>query len=576
MKKLNFEEIHKASLHLAKRFPEALVSLFLITLWILLYVWDKVYVYSEYIQPKEGVWLKLTEIHFGTILYYLSIATVLSIVLRFWGEEVKNKRLVWVVSLVSHLALLADAIFLWFRPEGSIYSELLLAHASFCTALLIAGIFMPFYREKNDLAAWNLALRMAKYTLLFPLVCGIVTLGLTLLLASLNWLFGIEIHSHWFSTLRVLFLITVPVILWMMRLPEGAEKLNRETLTSKFLNGMVRYMFLPLVAGYLVVLYGYGAKILLDMELPNGGVCVLVVVLMAGCLAIELLLYPLMCKIEGEETKRQPFEARMLRWLPIIILPLLLLMTVAISRRLYDYSITTDRLYILTLNLWFYAVCIGLFISRAKRIHWIFISFGSLFLLTSALPVNFCSITYKVINARVERFFAEHQHPDLPLNEKTFKSFKEQLPKQEAEQIREDLYYLTQLYSHREIAQFVEKDVSLWQEYVIEAKNFEYSYSLGDNIYFDVPEGYTHFRHVSEYNTVNVNDSTLWHIQLNDSLLFAIDIENLPDETDSTKLWLLPELNGQGVLSVTSLKISDSWSDSIQSDFSIRGYHFKK
>lgn len=575
MRKINLDDIRRSSRELVLRFPVAIAFLSLLTIWTLLHVWDKVYTFSEYLDPEEGVWFKLTEIQNGTIFYYLSIGIVLSLVLRFWGEEVRDQRLVLGVSIASHLVLLADAAFLWFRPEGSIYTELLLAHGALCTALLIAGIFQPFFREGHDLASWNLTLRMTCYAALCPLACGIVSLGLYLLLNSLDWLFGISVNHHWYGSFTAVLMIFVAGTLWMSRLPKGEEKFNRVALTSKFLTGMVRYLFLPLVLGYLLVLYGYGAKILLNMELPKGGVCLLIIVLMMGCLGIELLLYPLQRKAEAEGGKTHAFECWLVRWLPIIILPLLVLMSVAIGRRLYDYGITEDRLYVLTLNLWFYAVCLGLFVTRARRIHWVSLSFGLLFLLTSALPVNYCSITYDVITSRIDRFLESHEHPALPMSREAFEKFYESLPAKEANQLRDDLRYISILYSKKEIDRYVDKETNLWCVYVEMKDNFEYNYTHQG--FVSVPENYQRFRSAGDYSLLtNVRDSTLWRIRLDDSLVVVLDIEQLPDDSDHTTPWLLPEVSGKGVFSVTSLEINDNWNDSIQSRLTIHGYYFEE
>lgn len=574
IKRISLEEIKRSCQELVNRFPAALAFLSLLTLWMILHVWDKVYTFSEYIKPEPGVWFKLTDIQDGTIFYYLSIATVLSIVLKFWGEEVRNQRKVWMVSALSHLFLLVDACFLWFRPEGSFYTELLLAHGAFITALIIAGIFLPFFRERDDLSSWNLTLRMTAYAFVCPITCGMVAGGLSLLLHSLDWLFGIKINDHWYGTLTTILMLTVAGGIWMSRLPRGEEKFFRAALTSRFLTGLVRYLFLPLVLGYLVVLYVYGAKILLAMELPNGGVCQLIIVLMIGCLGIEFLLYPLQRKAEIEGSKSHIFEQWLVRWLPIIILPLLVLMTVAIGRRISDYGITVDRLYVLTLNLWFYAVCIGLFLSSARRIHWVTLSFGALFLLTSALPVNFCSITLHTIENRIEDFLSSHEHPALPMTEDSYTPYMESLPLGEAESLRGDLKYIRSLYDQQAIAQFVDKGVNLWRSFDTIEDEISSDYDYKRSGFMTVPEGYSEFRDLYTYEMVNKNDSTQWHITVDDTLTFLIDVEQLPS-TDSISPCLLPELNGRGVLSVSELEIYRNWEDSLESNLTLRGYLFQ-
>lgn len=360
----------------------------------------------------------------------------------------------------------------------------------------------------------------------------------------------------------------------MSRLPKGEEKYNRTAVTSKFLTGMVRYLFLPLLVGYLVVLYVYGAKILLAMELPKGGVCLLVIVLMMGCLGIELMLYPLQRKADAEGVGTHAFECRLVRWLPVIILPLLVLMSVAIGRRISDYGITVGRLYVLVLNLWFYAVCIGLYLTCARRIHWVTLSFGALFLLTSALPVNFCNITRSVIADRIEGYLSSHEHPELPMSASTYTDFMTSLPTAEAERLRDDLKYLRSLYDEQAIARFVGKDVSLWRSFDRNEDNDSQWYEYRHSGFVQVPKDYSEFSRISVYTKVNKNDSTQWRIMMGDGLEFMVDTQQLPP-TDTVSSYQLTELNGKGVLSVTELRISSHWNDSLQSDLSVQGYFFR-
>lgn len=577
MKKINLEDLRKASIDLLKRFPIALAFLAMLTIWCLLFIWDKVYVTGSYrVEERAAEWITVSEIQQGTIFYYLSIAIVLSIVLRFWGEEVRNRKLVQWVGIALHLMLLADAAFLWFRPEGSIDTELILGHTACCTALIVGGAFLPFFREKDDLATWNLALRMVIYSAVCPMACGVMAGGLSLLLGSLNTLFNVSINNNWYATIALLMMLTLAVMLWMSRLPQGEEKFDRIALTSKFLTGLIRYLFLPLVLGYLVVLYLYGAKILLVMELPRGGVCYYVHALMMGCLGIEVLLYPLLRKADAEGQGANAFERWLVRWLPVIILPLLVLMTVAIGRRISDYGITVNRLYTLTLNLWYYAVCIGLFVTRARRIHWVTLSFAALFLLTSAMPANYCTLTRHSIMGRIERFFEAHQHPALPMSDNTYTEFMTRLPWQEAEQLREDLRYIRSIYSMDEIARFVADDVNLWRTYkkdfdecVIE--DYEYHH---DKLVM-IPEGCHRFQRYNDWHTGNVKDSTLWRITIQDTLCIAIDIDHLPMGKDKEQDWLVPDLSHPGIHYIYQLSLHELWNDSVKANLSIDGYYFE-
>ncbi len=578
MKRLNIEDLKKAALGLLKRFPMALMFLAMLTLWSVLNIWDKVYVEGSFRMEEHPVeWITVNGVQQGTVFYYLSIAIVLSIVLQFWGEEVKNRKRMQWVTIASHLVLLADAVFLWFRPEGSIDTELVLGHSACCTALIIGGTFLPYFREKDDLATWNLALRMLVFSAVCPLACGVMAGGLSLLLGSLNTLFNVSINSNWYATIALLMMLTLAVMLWMSRLPQGEDKFSRIAVTSKFLTGLIRYLFLPLVQGYLVVLYIYGTKILLAMELPRGGVCYYVHALMIGCLGIELLLYPLLRKADAEGRSANAFERWLVRWLPVIILPLLILMTVAIGRRISDYGITVNRLYTLTLNLWYYAVCIGLYMTRARRIHWVSLSFAALFLLTSALPVNYCTLTRHSIMGRIERFFEAHQHPALPMSANVYEEFMTQLPWQDAEQLREDFKYIRSLYSGDEIVGFIAYDTNLWRSFKKDDEGrAEIDYQYDHDKLVQIPEGSHSFRRYEKWFTGNVMDSTLWHLTIDDTLCVTIDIDHLPMGEDKEQDWLLPDLNRSGIHYISRLTLHEHWNDSVMVNLGIDGYYFEK
>lgn len=78
--------------------------------------------------------------------------------------------------------------------------------------------------------------------------------------------------------------------------------------------------------------------------------------------------------------------------MPLLMMPLLILMSIGICRRISDYGITASRLYLATINVWFYVVCIIMLKTKVRRIHWIPISFCVIFALASVLPVNYNSV----------------------------------------------------------------------------------------------------------------------------------------------------------------------------------------
>ena len=379
----------------------------------------------------------------GTIVYFLSVGFVLSLSLKLWSEEHQWTRKDWVVHAIAYIILLADAIYLYhinFGYHGRGY-ETFLMHASAILALTLTVFFLSFNRERNDIPSWIFAFSLISSLVICVFIGLVLWGGLCLLLSSMNWLFSVNLGWKWYAVTGVLVAGYLPALLFLGRIPGGEEKHDREPLRSGFLAGVFRYLFLPLEALYIIVLFIYAVQILVRWELPNGQVSWLVIASMVGLIAIEFGLYP------TRHAENRPFDHAVARWLPLILTPLLLLMTVGIVRRFSDYGITIARLYLATLNVWFYAVCLGLFISRARRIHWIPISFAALFLLTSALPINYTSLTRHSLFKQVERALKQAGATTLPVDAARFDAIMKSLPAQEASRISSKLKYLEQTFS---------------------------------------------------------------------------------------------------------------------------------
>ena len=405
-----------------RRFPLAVVWLVLLTAFCLRMCW----------QTKP-----FTEKEIGVLIYGLAMGVVLCTTLRLWGEEVRRSALKRGVTVVANLLLVGYIVYLYTRPEKELLTADRIAMVALATALGVTFFYCSFFREKDDLPVWNFTWRTFLWFCISFLTGGILTAGVLALIRSFKWLFNLHVDEPWYATLTIITLLAVPVLLFLARIPEGEEKRDGVAVVSKYLIFVIRYLFVPLMALYLIVLYVYGFRILIRWELPNGGVGVLVSALMAGCVVVELGLYPLMRSGEAK-----PFERWTLRWLPVLILPLLLLMTIGIGRRLSDYGITPLRLYLLTFNVWCYAVCIGLFVGRARRIRWIMTSLATVFLLTSVLPVNYTSVSLRVRRHKLDRL-VENALPDsLPMDHETLGSFLATLDKPTRKQVWDELDFL--------------------------------------------------------------------------------------------------------------------------------------
>lgn len=485
--KTNFQTGAEAFARCVRRFPVTVGFVLAFTIYLMYQVANDTQVESRLL---------------AVLSYYLSMGALLSLSMHLWGEEWKSKTRAAAVHAGAQALLLADALFLYLSITNM---EILIAHSAGILALGLSVFFLSFLKEKNDIAACNFAVRTAVSFVIANAIGIVMSGGICLLVYSLNQLFGIEISGKCYLYICILCNMLLPALLFLDLLPQNGLKHDRDPQTSGFQEGILRYLFLPLTTGYLAVLYVYAARILIMWELPTGWVSWLVVVLMTGCIYMEYSLYSLRL---GAAKRWEELTAR---WLPVLVLPLLLLMTIGIARRFNDYGITVNRLYLATLNAWFYFVCIGLIVKKARRISWIPISFSIIFLLTSVLPVNYTSITRQVLQKQVEHALKQTGDIAFPLSEEQYTQCLDALSEEQSRQINEKLYYLQTLFGDESIAHLLTNTEAPFNVHVkymelpdnTSSKHWLRGYNADDvTRVIEIPDGYNRMTLVKHWDIV--------------------------------------------------------------------------
>lgn len=242
--------------------------------------------------------------------------------------------------------------------------------------------------------------------------------------------------------------------LFMNLIPSGDNKyLYNVQDFSRFSKGVVQYLFLPLLGLYMITLYAYGFKILCQWSLPVGGVSYLVTGSVILMVLLIYITYPIQ-HLEGNTLFK-----RVTRLLPVAMFPLLALMTVAIGRRLSDYGVTVSRLYLLVFNLWCYAVCLWLIITRNKRIWLIPASFALILFLISVGPQSICNITLKQLKGEARQAFSASGFNQFPLTSGQYEKWQKSVDAAKAGSIDDKLDYLKSIYGDESLSDVIAVDV---------------------------------------------------------------------------------------------------------------------
>jgi hypothetical protein len=281
---------------------------------------------------------------------------------------------------ISLAAALAAAAIFWFAHPIELRMEYFAA--GLVLLLMTAAYIRPDARQG--------ALWLFNFRLLFSaLVAAVVTVatcgGLSAIVASLHFLFDIpvsnDLYSHIWATGASLI---APLYAMSLISPDLDEEFDAtrhgDPIISRGVSVLSNYILVPLALVYVVILHAYALKIVLTGELPKGMVANLVCLFGLGGTAIYLIAYP------WRDTGTRLLRWYLGSWFWFTIVPVVLL-AVAVWRRVSDYGLTPDRYGLIIIAVWLAAMAAYLAWKRGRAdLRVIMLSLAGLLLLGSFGP----------------------------------------------------------------------------------------------------------------------------------------------------------------------------------------------
>lgn len=473
LKKFSFAGIIARLGQSLRRFPIAMLLVVALTCFLIYYN------HGGDLGPKRNFFF----------IFYPATGALLAVALSLLTEDFKRWRVSVLVQAFIHATWLAISIYLSRLDRFSLPQTIAVVATVF--AIGISIFLICFYRKSHDVQFWNFSIRTLMGLAVAVAIGGILTLGLYALMESLKMLFDVSISNLVYPDIAILCMVALAPVLFMNIIPAGEDKYQTSAPEfSRFAKGVVQYLFLPLLGTYIITLYAYAVKILYQWSLPVGGVSYLV----SGSMVLMVLLiyvtYPIQ-HLEGNKLFK-----RVARWLPVAMLPLLALMTVAIVRRLSDYGITLSRLYLLVFNLWCYAVCLWLIFTRNKRIWPVPASFAIILFLISVGPQSIANVTQRQLKKEARAAFTASGIRHFPITGEQYEQWLKQAAPKMAKTIDSKLDYLNTDFGFRSVSDLLAKDVILGRESALDEKgqiisNTPSNYANDDLILnVPVPSGY--------------------------------------------------------------------------------------
>lgn len=297
---------------------------------------------------------------------------------QFYIEQFKNPKKYWWIKVLILLFLVLVYVTL---PNGEPLQKSADGYVRFVLYLIaghLAIFFAPFMYSWHPKSYSNYLGTILISLARSALFSGVLYLGLILALAAVDFLFRVDIGGKRYGQLFVLCLGVVNTWVYLSDFPKEVGH-NIKFVLPKPSEVFVKYILIPLVALYYVILYAYSLKIIINWELPNGWVSYLVTALAGLLFIIQLIINPI----------QKTHSSRLIRkfhsvfyWL---LLPLLALLFVAIYRRTSEYGITENRYFVWVLAFYILITTLYLLFSAKRQLRWLPIG---LFIIAMAVSIG--------------------------------------------------------------------------------------------------------------------------------------------------------------------------------------------
>jgi hypothetical protein len=309
--------------------------------------------------------------------------------------------------------------------------------------------FAPFLVNTEVNGFWQYNKSLFIRFLTSAIYSAVFYIGLSIALLAIKELFNIDFGDN----IYIYLFITVAVVLntWFFSAGVPSRVIGLEQVRDypKGLRVFTQYVLLPLVIIYLIILYFYEAKILFTLVWPRGIVSYLVIGFSTlGILAL-LLVWPL--RDDAEHSWIRTFTKRFF----LALFPLIVLLCMAIGRRVMEYGVTENRYFIILLSLWLFIVALYFLFSRRKNIKFVPLSLFLAVLLSGFGPWNAFQVSSLSQHSRLEKILQQNK---MLVNGKATKSKKE-IKKADQKEIASIVGYMIEVHGVESIQNLFTQDL---------------------------------------------------------------------------------------------------------------------
>lgn len=273
-------------------------------------------------------------------------------------------------------------------------------HALWTVSAFLSMLLFPFYRRSEEDQSWLFNSSLAYAFAIAFTWAFVLFAGLSAALAGIDYLLAAKLRSNIYLQLWVMMAGYFAVTIFLSAIPSDIRQASTRFRQLKVFEGFIRFVLVPLVALYLVILYAYAGKIILQGAWPKGGVAGFIL----GFSGVGIVVYLLS---HGAGYTANRLQTIFRKFFFPLVLPLTPMLFLSVWRRVSEYGVTEARYLGILSSLWLAAISLYYIFSRRKDFRIIPASLCFIIVLVSFGPWGALSTAARFQTARLKELLQE-------------------------------------------------------------------------------------------------------------------------------------------------------------------------
>ena len=330
----------------------------------------------------------------------LTLTLALDLLAEKRGFSIAKK---WLIRLFS--VLFCIALFFLLNPSDYFTDIVKIALLAFAFHLFVA--IAPFLDKGHINGFWQFNKILFLRILTAALYAAVLFAGLAIALVAVDGLFNVNIRWNVYMSVFTIIVAGFSPVFFLAGMPAQFAQLDEDSSYPKGLKIFTQFVLIPLMTIYLAILLFYEIKIIAIWSLPKGLVSSLIIGYAVFGILSLLLIYPM------KEKEGNSWIKLFSRFFYIMLVPLIVLLLLAVWKRVGPYGITESRYILVVLALWLSGITIYFLFSKKQNIKVIPISLAILAVLAVYGPQSATSVSKYSQLARLKQIFKSNKKEDV-------------------------------------------------------------------------------------------------------------------------------------------------------------------